>query len=121
MTTKSGLQSRQQRQTLFAQRGQIATNASKGPGESLAAEAAGDFLLHFDHAKIPLSQIVIKIHPQILQEGKDGLLLFAQAIKQIASGTLFASPSSTRRRNGTRMKPIPFREQFQEACLPIED
>ena len=121
MTTKSGLQSRQQRQALFAQRGHIAANAGKGLGASLATEAARDFLLHFDHAQIALRQIVIKIHAQILQEGQHRLLVFAQAIQQIAGGTLFASPSSTRRPNGMRMKPISFIEQFQEACLPIDD
>src|SRR5689334_15363467 len=106
MTTKSGLQSRQQRHALFAQRGQIASNAAKGFGSSNAAEAPGDLLLYFDHAKISLSQIVIKIHTKILQEGQNSLLVFAQPIKQIAGGTLFASPSSTRRPNGMRMKPI---------------
>src|SRR3989442_9343372 len=121
MTTKSGLQSRQQRYALFAQRGQIAANAAKGLGESLAPEAAGDLLLHFDHAKISLGQIVIKIHSKILQEGQDCLLVFAQPIKQIAGGALFASPSCSRRRHGIRMKPISFSEQFQEACLPIDD
>lgn len=93
MTTKSGLHRRQHRQTLFAQRGQIAANARKGVGERLAPEATRDLLLYFDHAQISLGQIVIKIHPQILQESQDRLLLFAQAIKQIAGGTLFASPS----------------------------
>ena len=44
MTRKGGLQRRQQRPTLFAQRGQGATNASKGLSESLTSEAAGDFL-----------------------------------------------------------------------------
>jgi hypothetical protein len=121
MTTKSGLQSRQQRHALFAQRGQIASNAAKGLGESLAAEAPGDLLLHFNHPKISLSQIVIKIHTQILQEGQDSLLVFAQPIQQIAGSTLFAAPSSTRRRNGMRMQPISFIEQFQEVCLPIDD
>ena len=58
MTTKSGLQSRQQRQALFAQRGQIAPNAAKGFSSSNAVEATGDLLLHFDHAHIPLRQIV---------------------------------------------------------------
>src|SRR5690348_6756048 len=106
MTTQSGLQSRQQRQALFAQRGQIAANAAEGLGTSNATEAAGDLLLHFDHPKISLRQIVIKIHTQILQEGQDSLLVFAQAIKQIAGGTLFASPSLTRRRHGRRMKSI---------------
>ncbi len=59
MTTNGGLQRRQQRQTLFACiRGQVATNASKGLGESLAPGATRDLLLDFDHAKISLSQIV---------------------------------------------------------------
>ncbi len=58
MTRKGGLQRRQQRQTLFAQRGQITANASKGLSTSEAAEAAGDFLLHLDHAKISLGQII---------------------------------------------------------------
>src|SRR5713101_9272189 len=119
MTTKSGLQSRQQRQALFAQRGQIAANATKGLGSSHAAEAPGDLLLHFDHARISLGEIIVKIHMQILQEGQHRLLVCAQAIKQIAGSTLFASPSSTRRPNGMRMKPISFSEQFQEAGLPI--
>ena len=90
MTTKSGLQSRQQRQTLFAQRGQIAANARKGLSTSDATEAAGDFLLNLDHPKISLGQIIVKIHSKILQEGQNRLLMFAQPIKQIASGTLFA-------------------------------
>src|SRR6266536_5455833 len=121
MTTESGLQSRQQRQALFAQRGHIAANAAKGLGSSHAAEAPRDLLLHFDHAQISLRQIVIKIHTQILQEGQHRLLVCAQAIKQVARSTLFASPPSTRRPNGMRMKPISFSEQVQEAGLPIGD
>ncbi len=58
MTTKSGLQSRQQRHALFAQRGQIAANARKGFRSRTAAEAAGDLLLHFCPAKVPLSLVV---------------------------------------------------------------
>jgi hypothetical protein len=66
MTRKGGLQRGQHRQTLFAQRGHIATDARKGLCPSQAAEAAGDFLLHFDHAQVSLGQIIVKIHPQIL-------------------------------------------------------
>jgi len=58
MTTQSGLQSRHQRDVLFAQGGQIAANAAEGLGPSYATEAAGDLLLHFDHAQISLRQIV---------------------------------------------------------------
>jgi hypothetical protein len=45
MTTQGGLQRRQQRQTLFAQRGHRAANASKGLSTCNATEAPGDFLL----------------------------------------------------------------------------
>src|SRR5713101_4491140 len=121
MTTKGGLQRRQHRQTLFAQRGQVATNASKGVSESLAAKAAGDFLLHLDHAKISFSQVIVKIHPQILQEGEDGLLLFAQAIEQIASVTLFASTPFPRGSCGPRVRLIPVIEQPEKLRFPIDD
>ena len=80
MTSKSGLQSRQQRHALFAQRGQIAANARKALRSRTAAEAAGDLLLHFDHAQIALGQIVIKIHAEVFQEEQDRLLVFTQPI-----------------------------------------
>src|SRR6266487_3339891 len=121
MTTKGGLQRRQQRQTLFAQRRQITANASKGLSESLAPEAAGDFLLDLDHAKISLGQIIVKIHPKILQEGEDGLLLFAQAIQQIASVTLFASTPFPRGSRCPRVRLIPVIEQTEKLCFPIHD
>src|SRR6266566_6836070 len=114
MTTESGLQSRQQRQTLFAQGRQIAANARKGLSERLAAEAAGNFLLHLDHAKISLGQIVVKIHTKILQEVEDGFLVFAQAIEQIASLTLFTSTPFARGSRGPRVCLIPFIEQTQK-------
>ena len=119
MTTESGLQSRQQRHALFAQRGQIAANARKGFRSRHAAEAAGDLLLHLDHAQIALRQIVIKIHAEVFQEAQDRLLVFAQPIQQIAGGTLFAAPACARGRQWRmRMQPISFIEQFQEACAP---
>jgi hypothetical protein len=118
MTTKGGLQRRQQRQTLFAQRGQVATNARKGLSESLAAEAAGDFLLHLDHAKISLGQISVKIYPQILQEGEDSFLLFAQAIEQIARVTLFAATHVTQGEPWPEGAPAPDHRAGGGTALP---
>src|SRR6266702_5190778 len=111
MTTKGGLQRRQQRQTLFAQRRQITANASKGLSESLAAEAAGDFLLDLDHAKISLGQIIVKIHTKILQEVQNSFLMFPQTIEQIARVTLFASTPFSRVSRRPRVSLIPFIEQ----------
>src|SRR5438128_12146136 len=121
MTRKGGLQRRQQRHPLFAQRGQIAANARKGLSPSQAAEAAGDFLLHLDHAKISLGQIIVKIHPQILEEVEDGFLLFAQAIEQIASVTLFASTPFARGSGGPWESSIPVIEQTEKLRFPIDD
>ena len=121
MTTQGGLQRRQHRQTLFAQRGHIAANASKGVSESLAAEAPGDFLLHLDHAQISLGEIIVKIYPQILQEGEDGFLLFAQVIQQIARVTLFASTPFARGSRGSWESSIPVIEQTEELRFPIDD
>lgn len=121
MASQSGLQGRQQRHPLFTQRGQIAANACKGLRSGHAAEAPGDFLLHFDHAQITLGQIVIKIHAQVFQEEENRLLMFAQAIQQIAGGTLLAASACAGRCQRMRMLPISFIEQFQEACLPIDD
>jgi len=58
MTRASGLQCRQERKPLFAQGRQIATNAAKSMGTRQTAEAAGDLLLHFEHAQIALGQVV---------------------------------------------------------------
>ena len=58
MTTQSRLQSWQQRKTLFAQGRHIATNTAKRLCSCQTPEAARDLLLHFDHAQIPLGQMV---------------------------------------------------------------
>src|SRR3989442_1518133 len=121
MTRKGGVQRRQQRPTLFAQRGYIAANTSKRLSASDAAETTGDFLLHLDLAKISLGQMIVKVHAQILQEGEDRFLLFAQAIEQIARVTLFASTPLARVSRGPRVSLIPFIEQTEKLCFPIHD
>src|SRR5947209_2709315 len=119
MTTQSRLQSRKQRKTLFAQGRQIATNAAKSLCSRQTAEADRDLLLHFDHAQIPLGQIVVKIHPQIFQEAEDRLLMFAQTVEQIACGTLFDSPLGPRRGHRSWRDLIPFIKQAEKCKFPI--
>src|SRR5581483_12402634 len=97
MTTQSGLQSGQERKTLFTQGRDIATNTAKRLRACQTAEATRHFLLHFNHAQIPLGQIVVKLHAQIFQEAEDGLLMGAQAVEQVACGALFDTPPGARR------------------------
>ncbi len=54
MTKKGELQSRQQIEALFAQRRQVATDTAKELSALGRPEAAGDLLLHFDHADVTL-------------------------------------------------------------------
>lgn len=120
MTTQSGLQSGQERKILFAQGRQIATNTAKRLSSRQTAEAARDVLLHFDHTKIALGEIVIKIHAQIFKEAEDRFLVFAQPVEQVACGALFDPPFGPRqgRRSGSDV--IPFIEQAEKCAFPIE-
>src|SRR5437588_2184027 len=120
MTTQSGLQSRQQRQTLFAQGRHIATNTAKRLCSRQTAEAARHLLLHFDHAQIPLGQIVVKIHPQIFQEAEDRFLVFAQTVEQVACGTLFDAPPGPRRSCRSWGDLIAFIKHAEKCEFPIE-
>src|SRR5437667_12684817 len=98
MTEQDLFQSVEQRSTLFAQGREVSTNATKGSGSGERAKAAGDLLLHFDHAQVAFGQIIVKGHRQIVQERQYGLLLLAQPIQQVASSTLLATSFSFRRR-----------------------
>src|SRR2546421_8804019 len=120
MTTKSGLQSRQEGESLFAQRGQIATNPTKSLCTTKTAETARDLLLDLDHAQIAFGEIVVKIHAQIFQKAQDRFLVFAQAVEQISGGTLFASALFARWSGGPGSDEIPLIEQAQKGGFPSD-
>src|SRR5579875_1477571 len=119
MTREGGLQSRQERKPLFAQGRQIAANATKGLGSGQRAEAAGDLLLHFDHAQVALGLIVVKLDTQIFQKAEDGFLMFAQAIQQVAGRTLFDAPTASRWGGRSWGKLIGFLKHAQKGAFPI--
>src|SRR5258706_5271724 len=106
MTRQSHLQRRQERKPLFAQGRQIATNPAKGADTRQAAKTPGDLLLHFEHAQIALGQIVVKVHPQILQETEDHWLMSAHAVEQITDDTLFDASLGARQDGGSRRETI---------------
>lgn len=73
MTKQGGFQSSQQMQTLLAQGGKVATNATKRLGTSLATKASRNLLLYLDHADITLSLTVIKGQEMLLDQiDRDG-------------------------------------------------
>jgi hypothetical protein len=91
MTKQDVFQRVQQSQPLLSQGREVSSDATKGGSSDERAKAAGNLLLHFDHAQVPFSQVIIKRHRQVLHEGHHSVLLLAQAIQQVASNTLFAT------------------------------
>ena len=121
MPTKSGLQSRQQRDVLFAQGGQIAPNTAKSLSAKDGAKTARNLLLELDHAHIPLRLIVVKIHPKIFQEAEEGLLVFAQPIEQVAGRALLGSSPCSWGSGRPGMGQIPFVKDVENLSFPSGD
>src|SRR5712692_3713702 len=91
MTSQGLLQSRKQRESLFAQRREVASNATKGQGTIPTAKTARNFLLNFDHANIAFGLRIVKRHAEVNQESQDGILVLGQPVEQIAGRAVFAS------------------------------
>src|SRR6266699_2669546 len=93
MTAQSGFQRGKQIHALLAQRRQVASDTTKGCRSRFAAEGAGDLLLHFEHAHIPLRLVIVKRDDEAVQEGQHSLLVADQAVQQVAGRTLFGASS----------------------------
>jgi hypothetical protein len=119
MAAKGRLQSRQQRKTLLAQGGQIATNAAKSLGTSKTPKTSRNLLLHLDHPEISLCKVVVKIHAKVLQEAESRFLMFAQAIEQIACRALFAFAPGSWRSTGPWSRLIALMQQAEELRFPV--
>ena len=100
MACQNLFQSGDQRQMLFAQSREIASDAAKGLSPRQAAKASRDFLLHFDHPDIAFGLTIVEWHPEIMQEAQHLVLVVEQAIQEIASGALWFSTAPGRSRVG---------------------
>ena len=78
-------------ETLLAQSREVAANTTEHGDPLLRSETARNFLLHFDHAQITLSLIIVKWNRKIEQEAQHGPLALREAIQQIARRILFGS------------------------------
>lgn len=120
MACQSQFQSRQELSALFAHRGDGATKAAEVLRSRQATEAAGDFLLHFDHTDIALGLTIVKRHTEILQEPQNGVLVVVQAMQEIASGALFWSAPLGRACDGRRVGGIGLPAFLQDGLiLPV--
>ena len=88
-TAQRLLKCRQQINPLLSERGKVAANAAEHDSALFTAKAARDFLLHLDHAQIPLGLVVVKRHSKVVQKPQHRLLLLGEAVQQITGRILF--------------------------------
>ena len=70
MPQKGLVQGMQEIHPLLVQGGKITAQSTEHLQAHLGAQAARDFLLHFEHAQVALSLIVIKRHSEIGGKGE---------------------------------------------------
>jgi|GEM_PF-3291952 len=79
-------------QALFAQSGAVAADAAKVLRSLDAAEATGDLLLHFGHAQVPLGEVVVEGHGEVIEERRHRPPMPLQAIRQVTRGLCLRRP-----------------------------
>ena len=94
LTGKDSSQSRKHGMTLLTHRREITANATISRRSVLTAKGSCYLLLDFDHPQIPLSLVIGKRDPEIVQKGQHLVGPPQQVIEQILGGTLPAPPAS---------------------------
>ena len=94
MTFKHTFKSLESVSCLLANRGDVAADAAEGAGTLLSAEAAGDLLLHLEHADILLGQIIVERHPKVVHEAQRLTTILSQTGQQVLGFGLLETSSS---------------------------
>jgi hypothetical protein len=68
---------------IFPNGGEIRTDSGKHLSAGKGAKSAGDFLLDFDHADVPLRLVIGEGNVRILKEGQDERLVLLKAKQEI--------------------------------------
>src|SRR3990172_1543767 len=91
LTGENAGESVEDRVTLLTQRREVAANTAEVISAVRATEAAGDLVLDFQHPQIALSLIVVKRHPEVVEEGQHGRAMRHQPVEQIAGRGLLGT------------------------------
>src|SRR2546427_10455700 len=93
MPRKRVLEGREPCDPLLTEGGEITANATEHRHPLFGAEAARDLLLHFDHAQIPLGEVIGETHGKIVQEAQHGPFARGESVQQVAWRSLFGPAS----------------------------
>ena len=100
LTGENAGESVEDRVTLLTQRREVATNAAEVISAVRATKTAGDLVLDFQHPQIALSLIVVKWHPEVVEEGQHGRAMRHQPVEQIAGRGLLGTSTLPGRLGG---------------------
>ena len=84
---------------LLSHRRDITADAAEVFCTFCGAEATRDFLLHFHHSQISLSQVVVKRHREVSHESQSLCLVLFQSVQQILGFRLFSASALSRCKN----------------------
>jgi len=82
---------------VFSGGGEVGTEPGEALGTEEGAEAAGDFLLEFDHADVLFSLVVGKGDTDVVKESEDGGLVPVEPVEDVLGFGLFSAATSDRR------------------------
>jgi hypothetical protein len=80
--------------------GDVTADAAEGCGPLLAAEHAGDLLLHLHHANVPFGQVVVEGDAEVVHESQGFLPVLIEPFEQVLGFGLFAPPAFRSGRGG---------------------
>src|SRR5215467_8518364 len=114
-------QSREHGMSLLLHRRKITADAAKSGDASRTAKSAGNLLLHFGPAKIPLGLVVRKRNPQVVKPRQHLISTRHQRIQQILGLALLGSAAagSCRRGGWWRLSSIARRQKLEIASDPV--
>jgi len=70
-------------EALFAGGGEVGADRQEPLGVAGGAPAAGDLLLELDHPQVPLGEVVVERHPEVVGEAQHLDLAVIQAQQQV--------------------------------------
>lgn len=71
---------------LLANGRDVGTDVTESISAVLGTKSAGNLLFEFDHAYIPLGQIVVEGDAEVIHEGKDFRLVLVQTVQLSSAG-----------------------------------
>ena len=77
--------------TLFAHRRDIAPDPAERFGSGPGAEAAGDLLLYLHHAQVPVGEVVVEGHSEVIHEPERLVAILRQPVEQVLRRRLFGA------------------------------